>query len=224
MPSTTLRLFAYWRSSASYRARIGLALKELQYELVPVHLVNDGGQQHSPEHHARNPQELVPALEHDGRMLTQSLAILEYVDEVWPDHGVRLVPGDAADRQHIRALAQAIACEIQPLGNLRVLKALGHDFGASEEQRAAWSRHWMALGLQAFEEMLANSPKSSKFCHGDTPTLADCVLIPQLYNARRFEMDVAAFPRIAAIDAACATHPAFIAAHPDNQPDAPKAG
>ena len=223
MTDAPLKLFAYWRSSASYRARIGLALKELQYELVPVHLVNDGGQQHSPEHHARNPQELVPALEHDGRMLTQSLAILEYLDEVWPDHGVRLVPGDAADRQRIRALAQAIACEVQPLGNLRVLKALGRDFGASEAQRSAWSRHWMALGLQAFEEMLANAPRG-RYCHGDTPTLADCVLIPQLYNARRFEMDVSAFPRIAAIDAACATHPAFIAAHPDNQPDAPKAG
>ncbi|MBS0214269.1 MAG: maleylacetoacetate isomerase [Proteobacteria bacterium] len=222
MADASLRLFAYWRSSASYRARIGLALKELQYELVPVHLVNDGGQQHSPEHHARNPQELVPALEHDGRMLTQSLAILEYLDEVWPDRGVRLVPGDAVDRQRIRALAQAIACEIQPLGNLRVLKALGREFGASEEQRSAWSRHWIGLGLQAFEEMLANAPKG-RYCHGDTPTLADCVLIPQLYNARRFEMDVSAFPRIAAIDAACATHPAFIAAHPDNQPDAPKA-
>lgn len=222
MTDASLKLFAYWRSSASYRARIGLALKELQYELVPVHLVNDGGQQHSAEHHARNPQELVPALEHDGRMLTQSLAILEYLDEVWPDRGVRLVPGDAADRQRIRALAQAIACEIQPLGNLRVLKALGRDFGASEEQRGAWSRHWMGVGLQAFEEMLANAPHG-RYCFGDAPTLADCVLVPQLYNARRFEMDVSVFPRIAAIDAACALHPAFIAAHPDNQPDTPKA-
>lgn len=222
MAGDSLRLYAYWRSSASYRARIGLALKELQYQLVPVHLVNDGGQQHSPEHHARNPQELVPALEHDGRMLTQSLAILEYLDEVWPDRGVRLVHGDAVDRQRIRALAQAIACEIQPLGNLRVLKELAA-LGASEEQRSAWSRHWMRIGLQAFEEMLASSPQG-RYCHGDTPTLADCVLVPQLYNARRFDMDVAEFPRIAAIAAACATHPAFIAAHPDSQPDAPKAG
>ena|SRR5580765_4047950 len=220
MTDSSLRLFAYWRSSASYRVRIGLALKELQYELVPVHLVNDGGQQHSPEHHARNPQELVPALEHDGRMFAQSLAILEYLDEVWPDRGVRLVPGDAADRQRIRALAQAIACEIQPLGNLRVLKALEHDFGASEEQRLAWSRHWIELGLRAFEEMQASAPQG-RYCFGDTPTLVDCVLIPQLYNARRFGMDVAAFPRLAAIDAVCATHPAFIAGHPDNQPDAP---
>ncbi|PNS09197.1 maleylacetoacetate isomerase [Solilutibacter silvestris] len=220
MTNPSLRLFAYWRSSASYRARIGLALKELQYELVPVHLVEGGGQQHSPEHHARNPQELVPALEHDGRLLTQSLSILEYLDEVWPDRGVRLVRGDAADRQRIRALAQSIACEIQPLGNLRVLKALGA-LGASEEQRQAWVRHWTSLGLQAFEEMLASSPQG-RYCFGDTPTLADCLLIPQLYNARRFDMDVAAFPRIAAIDAVCAAHPAFIAAHPDNQPDAPK--
>ncbi len=222
MADASLRLFAYWRSSASYRARIGLALKELQYELVSVHLVNDGGQQHSPEHHARNPQELVPALEHDGHMLTQSLAILEYLDEVWPDRGARLVPGDAADRQRIRALGQAIACEIQPLGNLRVLKALGRDFGASEEQREAWSRHWMSLGLQAFEEMLANSPQG-RYCYGNVPTLADCLLIPQLYNADRVGLDLAAYPRIRAIRQQCATHPAFIAAHPDNQPDAPKA-
>lgn len=221
MADASLRLFAYWRSSASYRARIGLALKELDYQLVPVHLVEGGGQQHSPEHHARNPQELVPVLEHDGRRLTQSLAILEYLDEVWPERGARLVPGDAADRQRIRALAQAIACEIQPLGNLRVLKALGREFGASEEQRQAWSRHWIELGLRAFEEMLADSPQG-RYCYGDAPTLADCVLIPQLYNARRFAMDVAAFPRIAAIDAACAAHPAFVAAHPDHQPDAPK--
>ncbi|MGG6461982.1 maleylacetoacetate isomerase [Solilutibacter silvestris] len=223
MADASLRLFAYWRSSASYRARIGLALKELQYELVPVHLLNDGGQQHSPEHHARNPQELVPALEHDGRMLAQSLAILEYLDEVWPDRGVRLLPGDAVDRQRIRALAQAIACEIQPLGNLRVLQALTRDFGASEEQRLAWARHWIELGLGAVEEMLSNAPRQGRYCFGDAPTLADCMLVPQLYTARRFGADIQAFERIIAIDAVCAQHPAFIAAHPDNQPDAPKA-
>ena len=223
MTESSLRLYSYWRSSASYRVRIGLALKKLQFQLTPVHLLEGGGQQHSAEHHARNPQELVPVLEHDGCMLTQSLAILEFLDERWPTQGVRLLPDNIDDRQQVRALAQSIACDVSPLGNLRVLQALGRDFGASEEQRQAWSRHWISLGLQAYEEMLAHTPQG-RYSFGDAPTLADCVLVPQLYNAQRVGVDLAQFPRIAAIHSACETHPAFIAAHPANQPDAPKQG
>lgn len=217
MSPPALVLHGYWRSSAAYRVRIGLGLKGLAWEDRPVHLVRDGGQQHSPAHAALNPQQLVPVLEHDGRVLTQSLAILEYLDEAFPDTPA-LLPADAAGRARVRALAQLIACDVHPLNNLRVMQYLGRELAADEGARLAWTRHWMAEGFAAMEALLATRP--GRFCHGDTPGLADCCLLPQLYNARRFDLDLAPYPQLRAVEQACQALPAFAAAVPEAQPDA----
>jgi maleylacetoacetate isomerase len=214
-----MRLFTYWRSSASYRVRIALGLKGLDCTHEPVHLVRDGGEQHKPAYLSRNPQALVPALElDDGQVLTQSLAIMDYLEEAYPTPP--LLPADAVGRARVRGLAQAIACEIHPLNNLRVLGYLGQSLGADADQRAAWYRHWVGLGLTAVESMLAGSPETGRFCHGETPGLADCCLVPQLYNARRFDCDLDAFPTVLRIEAACLALPAVRAAAPEAQPDA----
>ena len=214
-----MRLFTYWRSSASYRVRIALGLKGLDYARDPVHLVRDGGEQHTAGYRARNPQGLVPALElDDGQVLTQSLAIIEYLDEAHP--APPLLPADAAGRARVRALAQTIACEIHPLNNLRVLGYLGQSLGADADQRAAWYRHWVGVGLTAVEAMLAGSPDTGRFCHGEAPGLADCCLVPQVFNARRFDCDLDAFPTVLRIEAACLALPAIRAAAPEAQPDA----
>ncbi|RRN79856.1 maleylacetoacetate isomerase [Pseudoxanthomonas sp. SGD-10] len=218
--SAQLTLYTYWRSSAAYRVRIGLALKGLDYASEPVHLVRDGGQQHAPAFAALNPQELVPVLRHGDLVLRQSLAILEYLDETWPEPA--LLPADAAGRARVRALAQAIACDVHPLNNLRVLQYLEHGLEQAQLAREAWVRHWIGLGLDALERLLAGDPATGRFCHGDAPGMADCVLVPQLYNARRFGLDLAAWPAIARIGAACAALPAFAAAAPEAQPDAPR--
>ena len=213
----SLKLYTYWRSSAAYRVRIALNLKGLAYESVFVHLVKD--EQHSPDFAELNPQELIPVLRHGGRVLTQSLAIMEYLDEAFPESP--LLPSVARDRQRTRAIAAMVACDIHPLGNLRVQQYLEREFGATQEQREAWTRHWIGKGFEAIERMLADSPSTGEFCEGDRPTVADCGLVPQVYNARRFKLDMAAFPNIVRIDAACRALDAFEAARPERQPDAP---
>ena len=162
-----LRLYSYWRSSAAYRVRIGLNLKRLAHEIVPVHLVRDGGQQHSPEYRALNPQELVPTLAHGHRKLTQSLAILEYLDEVWPERP--LLPATARARQRVRALGQLIACDIHPLNNLRVLQYFEQEWNVPQPEREGWVRHWIETGLAAMEALVAGHPSTGEFCEGNAP-------------------------------------------------------
>lgn len=203
-------LHDYWRSSASYRVRIALALKGIAYDRVPVDLVAGG--QRAAAHLARNPQGLVPLLQIDGLLLTQSLAILDYLDETRP--APPLLPAAPADRAHVRALSLAIACEVHPLSNLSVLARV--EALAGSEARAAWNRDNITQGLLAVEEMLDHPGFKGRFCHGDAPGLADCVLIPQLYNATRWGVGFDHLPRLAAIARACADLPAFRAAHPDN--------
>ena len=213
-----LKLYSYWRSSAAYRVRIGLNLKALAYELIPVHLVRDGGQQHAPDYAALNPQELVPTLRDGERVLTQSMAILEYLDEVHPQPA--LLPADAGGRARVRALAQQVACDIHPLNNLRVMQFFDREWNVPQPERDEWTLHWMRTGLEALETMLVGSFDTGRFCHGAEPGLADCCLIPQLYNARRFHLDLAPYPTLCRIEEACLALPAFDAARPENQPDA----
>ncbi|MBB4287553.1 maleylacetoacetate isomerase [Roseospira goensis] len=212
-----MRLYTYWRSSAAQRVRIALHLKGVAYDPVPVHLRR--GEQRGAAHAARNPQRLVPALElDDGTVLTQSLAIIEYLEETHP--APPLLPADARGRARVRALAQAVACDIHPVQNLRVLSHLTGACGLDEDTKTAWARHWIETGLAAVERLLADSAETGRFCHGDTPTLADCCLIPQLFNARRFGCDLSALETVGRIDSACAALPAFRRAAPDAQPDA----
>lgn len=221
MSSEQLRLYSYWRSSASYRVRIGLNLKGLSYEIVPVHLVRDGGEQHAEAYREMNPQGLVPVLEHGQRRMLQSMAILEYLDEVWPD--TPLLPSTARDRQRSRALAQVVACDVHPLNNLRVLQYFERNWNVPQAEREGWVRHWIEEGLAALETMLDGHPSTGRFCEGDRPTLADCALVPQVYNARRFGVSLAPYPTIERIEQACLELPAFDAARPESQPDAPPA-
>jgi maleylacetoacetate isomerase len=213
-----IELYSYWRSSAAYRVRIGLNLKGLPHQITPVHLVRDGGQQHTAAYAALNPQELVPTLRHGERVLQQSMAILEYLDEVFPDPA--LLPDDAEGRARVRALAQLVACDIHPLNNLRVMQFFSDTWSVPQPERDDWTRHWMQVGFEAMERMLVESVDTGRFCHGDSPGLADCCLVPQLYNARRFNVDMAPYPTLARIDAACLALPAFDAARPEHQPDA----
>ena len=217
-----LRLYSYWRSSAAYRVRIGLHLKGLAFETMPVHLVRDGGEQHSPAFGEANPQRLVPVLEHGQRKLRQSLAILEYLDEVWPQQP--LLPATARERQRVRALAQLVACDIHPLNNLRVLQYFEHEWSVPQAERDSWVRHWIEGGFVAAEALLADHPSTGQFCDGNTPTLADCCLVPQIYNARRFGVAMEAYPTLLRIEQACLALPAVDAARPERQPDAPLPG
>lgn len=211
------QLYGYWRSSAAYRVRIALNLKGLEYEQAPVHLARDGGEQHRPEFLEISPQAQVPVLRHGARLIRQSLAIIEYLDELHPEPP--LLPSDAAGRARVRSLALHVACEIHPLNNLRVLQTLKRGFGLDEAATRRWYRHWIRTGLDALEARLAEAPQG-RFCHGDVPGLADICLVPQLFNARRFDCDLAPYARLLAIDAACQALPAFAAAHPARQPDA----
>lgn len=219
--SEPLQLYSYWRSSAAYRVRIGLNLKGLAYDIVPVHLLRDGGQQHSDEFRQVNPQELVPVLGHGQRRLGQSLAILEYLDEMWPEP--RLLPSTARERQRVRALSMLVACDIHPLNNLRVLQYFEREWNVPQPERDEWVKHWIVEGFRAAEAMLAGHPSTGTFCEGNTPTMADCCLVPQVYNARRFGVDMAQFPALQRIEAACLELPAFDRARPERQPDAPAA-
>jgi maleylacetoacetate isomerase len=211
-----MRLYGYFRSSAAYRVRIALNLKGIAAEHVPVHLLKDGGQQKLPPHLARNPQGLVPALElEDGMMLTQSLAIIEYLDTVGPSP--RLIPADPILAAKVRAVAQIIACDIHPLNNLRVLQYLKGPLAQPQEAVDAWMKHWMLNGgLDAVEQLLPGD----QFCFGDAPTLADCCLIPQLFSANRFKVGYGHLPKICKAEAACRELQAFADAHPSRQPDA----
>ena len=213
-----LRLYTYFRSSAAYRVRIALNLKGLAYEAVPVHILRDGGQQNQPAYRALSPLGTVPALQTGEGAFTQSLAIIEYLDET---HQLPpLLPASVADRARVRALAQTIACDIHPVNNLRVLQYLGKHFAATQEQKDAWYRHWVGEGLRAVEQLLVGDSRTGAFCHGDAPTLADCCLVPQVFNARRFDCPLDAMPTIRRIVAACEALPAFRNAAPAMQPDA----
>ena len=217
-----LQLYSYFRSSAAYRLRIALHLKGLAFDTVPVHLLKGGGEQLQSAYRAINPAALVPALnidaDNDGTTLTQSLAIMEYLDETHPQPP--LLPADALGRARVRALALTVACDIHPLNNLRVLTYLSGELQASGDARNAWARHWMALGFATLEQHLAHDAATGLCCHGDTPTLADCCVVPQVFNARRFELDLAPYPTLVRIAEHCEALLVFIAAHPAQQPDA----
>ncbi|RMH43433.1 MAG: maleylacetoacetate isomerase [Alphaproteobacteria bacterium] len=205
----TARLFDYWRSSASYRVRIALGLLGIPFESVTVNLLE--AEQRSPENLARNPQGLVPTLEIDGRRMTQSLSIVEYLSET---HGDAFMPGDPAGRQRVRALAHVVAMDIHPVCNLSVARHAVEMSGGRIDM-ADWMRHFIPPGLSAFETML-DAPETGRFCHGDQVTIADICLVPQLYNARRWGIDVTSLSRIREIADRLEALPAFAAAHPDN--------
>ena len=212
-----MELFNYFRSSASFRVRIALALKGLDYRYTSVHLPR---REHLNESYAAvSASRLVPTLrEDDGHLLTQSLAIIEYLEETHPDPA--LMPQDARGRARVRALAYDIACEIHPLNNLRVLRYLTADLGLGEDDKNRWYRHWCEQGLAAIEQVLANDARVGRYCYGDTPSLADCFLVPQVANAQRMHCDLSAMPTVQRINDACLQLPAFIAASPAQQPDA----
>ena len=210
-----MKLYTYFRSSAAYRVRIALNLKGLPYEMVPIHLTRDGGRQLSDEFRAINPQMRVPALAlSGGEVLTQSLAIIEYLDEVHPEPP--LLPADALERAKVRSLAQLIACDIHPLNNLVALRYLKRQLKQEQPEIDAWYHHWVLEGFKALEAMLAPAP----YACGAQVTLADLCLVPQVYNARRLKVALDAFPKIVAVDAACLKLEAFDKARPENQPDA----
>ena len=211
-----MKFYGYFRSSSSYRCRIAFNLKGLDYDFESVHLKQ--GAQKGPEFTAINPQRLLPALiTDDGAELTQSLAILEWLDETHPEPA--LLPTDPVERARVRAFAQVIACEIHPLQNLRVLKYLADTFGADAAATTAWLTRWLTEGLDACEALLARRDRDSAFCYGDTPGLADVCLVPQIFSAQRFGVDISHLTRIAAIHARCEALPAFADAHPARQPD-----
>ncbi|MFO1324988.1 MAG: maleylacetoacetate isomerase [Burkholderiales bacterium] len=212
-----MKLYDYFRSSAAYRVRIALNLKGLTPERAFVHLRK--GAHRDDAYLAMNPQGLVPALvTDDGTVLTQSLAIVEYLDETHP--APPLLPSGAAARARVRGIAQAIACDIHPIDNLRVLRYLLHTVGVDEAQKDAWYKYWIDVGFEALETHLARDPATGRFCHGDAPTLADVCLVPQVANARRVDLDLSPYPTLTRIDAACRALPAFAAAEPARQPDA----
>ena len=211
-----MKLYGYFRSSAAYRLRIALGLKGLSYEYAAVHLRK--GEQRTAAYRAINAQALVPVLEDDRGSFTQSLAIIEYLDERYPEPP--LLPDMPEARARVRAIALAIACEIHPLDNLRVLQYLVRTLGVSEDAKDAWYRHWIDVGLSALESQLAREAATGKFCHGDSPTLADVCLVPQLANAWRSSIPLEAYPTLLRIEAACNALPAFAAAAPEKQPDA----
>jgi maleylacetoacetate isomerase len=214
MPDLTL--YSYFRSSAAFRVRIALNLKGLKPDLHFVHLVKGGGEQHSDAYEALNPQQIVPTLIAADQAIGQSLAIIEYLEEIAPSPP--LLPADPVARAKVRQLALAVACEIHPLNTLRVQQQLERQFGADADAKLAWQRYWMAAGFSALEEMLAKN--SGIFCYGDAPSLADICLIPQIYNARLVQLDLAPFPTLVRIEEAAYRLPAFVQARPENQPDA----
>ncbi len=213
-----MKLYTYFRSSAAYRVRIALNLKGLAYEAIPVHLLKSGGEQLQPAYRAINPAALVPALDDDGALVTQSLAIIEYLDETHPP--ASLLPLDAAGRARVRALALSVACDMHPLGNLRVLRYLVHTLKFGEDAKLEWIWHWLQLGFASIELVLASDARTGRFCHGDTPSMADCCLVPQVFNGLRVALDMTPYPTIMRIHAACGELPAFVGAHPAQQPDA----
>ncbi|MGZ9031778.1 MAG: maleylacetoacetate isomerase [Burkholderiaceae bacterium] len=213
-----MKLYNYFRSSASFRVRIALNLKGLPYDHAVVHLTRDGGQQFDANFRAINPDALIPVLDDDGRTVTQSLAIIEYLDETHPEPP--LLPGTALDRAYVRSVALSIACEIHPLNNLRVLRYLVRDLKVSDEQKNAWYRHWVEQGLAAIEARLVAEKKLGRYTLGDAVTLADVVIVPQIFNAKRFECRLDHVRAVMGIFDRCMELPAFIDAKPARQPDA----
>jgi maleylacetoacetate isomerase len=213
-----MKLYTFFRSSASYRVRIALNLKNLSYDQVPIHLRRGGGEQFMANYQHINAQALVPTLEDDGRYLIQSLAIIEYLEEKYPTPP--LLPKAAADRALVRSMALVIACEVHPIQNLRVLNYVKKEYRQTDEQVNRWAQHWIDLGLVALEVMISAQTARGKFCFGDTPTLADICVVPQLGNARRFGCDLSRYPTILSIEKACIAIPAFANAAPEKQPDA----
>jgi len=212
-----MKLYTYYRSSAAYRVRIALNVKGLAYEPIPVHLLRHGGEQKQSAYRDKNPLGVVPTLETNSAVLTQSLAIMEWLDETQP--GKPLLPVQADARAHVRAIAQTIACDIHPVNNLRVLTYLTRTLGVTEEQKNAWYLHWVEEGLMAVERLLATAGTQGSFCYGDTPTMADCCLVPQVFNARRFNCSMKHMPTIEGIVTACERLEAFQNAAPDRQID-----
>ncbi|WP_199608635.1 maleylacetoacetate isomerase [Flocculibacter collagenilyticus] len=211
-----MKLYGYWRSSAAYRVRIALNLKNIQCELISVHLVKNGGEQHAEEYKALNPHELVPTLIDSDIVLNQSLAILEYLEEKHSE--TPLLPSNLQDKAAVRALAYDIACEVHPLNNLRVLQYLSGQLAVTDEQKTQWYHHWIKIGFDGLEKKLSKT--AGKYCFGDTVTIADLCLIPQVYNAHRFNVDMSSYPIINRIVENCNSLDAFIAALPENQADA----
>jgi maleylacetoacetate isomerase len=212
-----IRLYDFWSSSAAYRVRIALALKGLAYERLVINRLNGI---EDPAYFALNPQGFVPMLEVGSERVVQSLAVIEYLEERWPDPP--LLPAAPAARARVRALAGLVACDIQPLNNQRVQDALLGEFGLDEAGLRRWYARWIGEGFSALERMLAESAETGTFCHGDTATLADACLVPQVFNARRWSCDLAPFPTVRRIDAACRELPAFQAAAPERQADCPE--
>lgn len=211
-----LRLFDYFRSSACYRVRIALNLKELDYELVPVHLIKNGGEQHSHYYQAINPQALVPALEHKGQIITQSLAIIEYLEDLYPEPA--LIPTNPFSKAYVKAIALTIAADTHPLNNLRVLNYLTQTLQVNEEQKTAWYHHWLKTTFDALEKKIKSSELAGDFCYGDIPTLADVCLIPQLFNAHRFNFDLTPYTTLKRIENNCQHVEAFADAVPMETP------
>jgi maleylpyruvate isomerase len=217
--SPMFRLYSYFRSSASYRVRIALALKGLAYEYIPIHLLKGGGEQFGSAYRELNPAALTPTLVLDhGAALSQSLAIIEYLDETHPLP--RLLPKDPIDRAYVRTIALQIACEMHPLNNLRVLRYLKDTLNVNEDQKSAWYAHWIALGFEAIEHTLVSDPRTDKFCCGNEVTLADICLVPQVFNAKRMGVPLEGFPTILRINESLSELEAFARAEPSAQPDA----
>ena len=213
-----MKLYSYFRSSASYRVRIALNLKNLPYEYVPVHLLRDGGEQLKPEYRCVHPDGIVPALVEDGQpAIQQSLAIIEYLEETHPEPP--LLPRPAVDRAHARSIALQVACEIHPLDNLRVLRYLKHTMRVEDDAKDAWYRYWIELGFSTLETRLAADPRTGALCVGDTPTIADLSLIPQIFNANRFKIDTTRYPTLQRIYDHAMQIDAFARAAPGEQPD-----
>ena len=213
-----MKLYTYFRSSAAYRVRIALHYKGIEAEYVPKHLLREGGEHRLDDYLVLNPQGLVPALEHAGRVIAQSLAILEYLEEIRPYPP--LLPREAGERAMVRSLALAVACDIHPLNNLRVLEYLKGPMGQGADAVSAWYAHWIAEGFRGLEAMALRSSGDGRHLYGASVTMADVLLVPQVYNARRFGCDLAPFPTLVAIDAHLRALPAFHAARPEAQPDA----
>lgn len=211
-----MKLYTYFRSSAAFRVRIALNLKNLAYEPQFVNLVR--GEHRRLEYSALNPQALVPALVHDGSLLTQSLAIIEYLEEMHPSPP--LLPNDPLGRARVRSLALLVACEIHPLNNLRALQYLVHELGHSEDDKNKWYKHWIHDGMAKLEADLTRGDGTGRFCHGDAPTLADCCLVPQVFNAQRYNCDLAHAPTVLRVFGECMRLDAFQRAQPSRQPDA----
>ncbi|MGF6726167.1 maleylpyruvate isomerase [Paraburkholderia sp. GAS41] len=213
-----MKLYSYFRSSAAFRVRIALNLKNLPYDYAPVHLLRDGGEQLKPAYRSLNPDAIVPTFVEGDHVLQQSLAIIEYLEETHPEPP--LLPKSPVDRAYVRSVALQVACEIHPLNNLRVLKYLKHSVGTDDATRDEWYRHWIESGFATLEQHLAGDSRTGKLCFGDTPTLADACLVPQVFNAQRFKIDVGQFPTIQRIYDHATQLDAFARAAPGVQPDA----